>query len=278
MMTSDDGDRSRISHPKARRNVPLLAWAGVVVAMGTLATAFAPALAAHHPLLLLVLNSRNPFLILAHDVAVVPFVVVALVRRGLGESAFYFLGRHYGPDALVRLQKRSRTGRLSGALEQGVARAAYPMVTLVPGAIVFMLAGATAMRPVAFFGCNLGGTLAAVIVLRSLADSFSSPIDAVVALIERNLVLHVHLGRLCRRVSGTQMVIRSVKPSAQPQSISAEEVGIMTGLVCPVSRSIRRAVASEPRYTRDLVEGPSSRFVMVTFRTDICRTERSGRP
>ena len=180
-----------------RRRTLLLSSVGLVLVMGTLATAFAPVLAAHHPLLLIALNSRNPFLVLAHDVGVVPFALVALVRRGIGESVFFFLGRAYGPNALAWLQKRQRARRVTKTIEKGVHRAAYPMVVFLPGAMVFTLAGATGVRPVGFFACNVGGTLIAIATIRTFKDSFSGPIDAAIAFIDRNLVVATSISVGC---------------------------------------------------------------------------------
>lgn len=188
-------------HLSPIRRALLLSSVGLVLVMGTLATAFAPVLAAHHPLLLIVLNARNPFLVLAHDVGVLPFALVAVLRRGIGESVFFLLGRTYGPTALIWLQNRQRAGRLTKVIEKGMNRAAYPMILLLPGAIVFALAGASGVGSAGFIACNVGGTLIAVVTIRRFKGSFSVPIDAAIEFVDRNLMVATSISVGCVALS-----------------------------------------------------------------------------
>jgi len=68
-------------HPSRVKLRLLLAGIVVVIAAGTIATAFTAPLATRHPLLLITLDARNRYLILARNVDLVPFLVIGTLRR-----------------------------------------------------------------------------------------------------------------------------------------------------------------------------------------------------
>src|SRR5207253_10581042 len=80
--------------PKVPRRTLILLVTPIVIlsTAGTIASAFIPALAAHHPLLLIALDSRNRMLVLARRVDLVPFMTVGILRRVLSDPLFYVLG------------------------------------------------------------------------------------------------------------------------------------------------------------------------------------------
>lgn len=178
------------ARPKPSRRTLVLLIAPIVVlsAMGTIASAFTPALAAHHPLLLITLDARNRMLVLARNVALPQFVLVAVVRRMLSDPLFYLLGHYYGDGAIRWLEKKGGGGALVTFTEKLFAKAGYPMVFLFPGAIVCALAGATGMPPTGFVAANLAGTLTSVILVRKFSDVLASPVDAVLRFFDRHLV------------------------------------------------------------------------------------------
>lgn len=175
--------------PSRRTLVLLVAPIVVVIAMGLIATAFTPALATRHPLLLIALDARNRFLVLAREVDLVPFVVVALLRRSFSDPLFYLLGRFYGEGALRWLERKGGGGQLVVLTEKLFKRAGYPMVFLFPGAIVCALAGQTGMAPVGFLITNVAGTLAAVLAVRRFSDAVSSPVEGILDFFDRNIVV-----------------------------------------------------------------------------------------
>jgi membrane protein DedA with SNARE-associated domain len=160
----------------------------VVTSLGLLATAFTPALATHHPLLLIALDARNRFLVLARRVDVVPFVIVAVLRRTLSDPLFYLLGRFYGEGAVRWLQKKGGGGDLVVITEKLFKRAGYPMVFLFPGAIVCALAGQTGMSPAGFLVANIAGTLTSVLLVRRFSGAIASPVDGILRFFNRHLV------------------------------------------------------------------------------------------
>ncbi|MEA2931383.1 MAG: hypothetical protein QOI56_168 [Actinomycetota bacterium] len=176
--------------PKPSRRTLILLIAPIVVlsTAGTIASAFIPALAAHHPLLLIALDSRNRMLVLARRVDLVPFLTVGILRRVLSDPLFYILGFLYGDRAIRWLEKKGGGGSLVTLTEGWFKKASYLMVFLFPGAIVCALAGATKMKPWVFAAWNLSGTVASVVLVRIFSDAISSPVDAVVRFFDQHLV------------------------------------------------------------------------------------------
>src|SRR5215213_10947599 len=175
--------------PSRRTLVLLVAHIVVITTMGFVASAFTPTLATRHPLLMIALDARNRFLVLARRVDLVPFVIVAVLRRSFSDPLFYLLGRFYGDGALRWLQKKGGGGDLVPLTEKLFKRAGYPMVFAFPGAIVCALAGQTGMSPVGFVVTNLAGTLTAVFAVRRFSSTIASPVEGVLDFFSRNLVV-----------------------------------------------------------------------------------------
>jgi len=195
--TTGDGEAtgakpaSEADLPKPSRRTLILLITPIVIlsVAGTIASAFTPTLATSHPLLLIALDARNRMLVLAREVDLVPFVVVAVLRRSLSDPLFYLLGRLYGDRGIRWLEKKGGGGALVTLSEKWFTKASYLMVFLFPGAIVCALAGATRMRPAAFAACNVGGTLTSVIAVRIFSDAISSPVEALLGFFDRNMVV-----------------------------------------------------------------------------------------
>ncbi|MHB8671652.1 MAG: DedA family protein [Acidimicrobiales bacterium] len=182
-------DRSRPA-PRSRRTlllliVPIL----VLVTLGTIGTIFTPALARRHPLVLLMLESRDRNLLAARHAALVPFVVIGVIRRVIADPFFFLLGRHYGDGAVRWLERHAGGPRVVRPLERAFRRAAYPMLVIFPGAIVCALAGEVGIPVGAFLVIVVVRTIAAVFVIRWLGNVFSGPIDAVLSFLDRNALV-----------------------------------------------------------------------------------------
>lgn len=174
--------------PSRRTLVLLVTPIVIITTMGLIASAFTPTLATRHPLLMIALDARNRFLVLAREVDIVPFVIVAVLRRSFSDPLFYLLGRYYGDNALRWLQKKGGAGDLVPFTEKLFKRAGYPMVFAFPGAIVCALAGQTGMSPVGFMVANLAGTLTAVFAVRRFSSTIASPVEGLLEFFSRNLV------------------------------------------------------------------------------------------
>jgi len=173
----------------SRRTLMLLVTPIVLITvMGLVASAFTPTLATSHPLLMIALDARNRFLVLARHVDLVPFVIVAVLRRSFSDPLFYLLGRFYGENALRWLQKKGGAGDLVPFTEKLFKRAGYPMVFAFPGAIVCALAGQTGMSPVGFVTANLAGTLTSVFLVRRFSGWIASPVEALLGFFSRHVV------------------------------------------------------------------------------------------
>lgn len=175
--------------PSRRTLILLVAPIILITTMGLIASAFTPTLATKHPLLMIALDARNRFLVLARNVDLVPFVIVAVLRRSFSDPLFYLLGRFYGDNALRWLQKKGGAGDLVPFTEKLFKKAGYPMVFAFPGAIVCALAGQTGMSPVGFMATNLAGTLTAVFAVRRFSSTIASPVEGLLDFFSRNLVV-----------------------------------------------------------------------------------------
>ncbi len=185
---ADEMSPDELPKPSRRTLILLVTPIIILSAAGTIASAFIPALAARHPLLLITLDARNRMLVLAREVDPVWFFVVGFLRRTLSDPLFYILGMLYGDRAIRWLEKKGGGGALVTITEGWFQKASYLMVFLFPGAIVCALAGATKMKAWAFAACNVSGTITSLILIRIFSDAISSPVDAVVRFFDRHLV------------------------------------------------------------------------------------------
>lgn len=161
----------------------------VVFAAGLTAFAFAAPLATSHPLLLITLDSRNRYLILARNVDVVPFFVIGVLRRVATDPLYWLLGYWYGDRAIRWLETKGGWGPIAPMVEKVFSKAAYPMVFVFPGQIVCALAGATGMPFWAFLAVNVTGTITTVSVLRITGDVFGGTVDTVLGFMGRNALV-----------------------------------------------------------------------------------------
>ncbi len=187
---AEDEEGGEPPRPKLSRKKLLLIVGPIVVLaiVGTVTTALTPALAARHPLLLILLEARNRNLILAREVDFWPFLLVATFRRTLTDPLYFLLGRFYGDAAVRWLEVKAGLGSYARMMERIFQKAGYFAVFFFPGAIVCALAGVTGMRFVVFVVLNVAGTIAAVVALKMFGDAVASPVEALVAFFDRNLV------------------------------------------------------------------------------------------
>ncbi len=159
--------------------VTILAVAGIV------ANAILPTLIAEVPALVPALTTRaDRLLLVAPLLPGEVFLSVALVRELIGDPLFYLFGRRYGDVGIRWLERRSGPdSRWVRTMERMFRRASYVVVALWPINIVCVLAGATKMRPVAFFSLNITGTLVRVGLIFVIGDLLADPIRSIVSFI-----------------------------------------------------------------------------------------------
>lgn len=203
MTEATDPEASEPSPEEPARPTPsrrvLWLLLGPIIALsvaGMLADWFAPALVNDHKLLQMFLNPRNRYLATAavgdpesgtQPVDVVPFFVVGFLRLVLTDPLFYLLGYFYG-DAGLRWMERKLEGRKPDApddepgairmLEKLFAKAAYPIVLLMPNGYICMMAGATGMRPAVFMTLNIAGTAGRLVAIRTGAHLIQDQLNA----------------------------------------------------------------------------------------------------
>ena len=161
--------------------VTILAVAGIV------ANALFPTLVAEAPALVPALTTRaDRLLLVAPLLPGEVFLSVALVRELIGDPLFYLFGRRYGDVGIRWIEQRSGPeSRGLRTVERLFRRAAYVVVAVWPINVVCLLAGATKMRPLAFFSLNITGTLVRVGLIFVLGDLLEDPIREIVSFITR---------------------------------------------------------------------------------------------
>jgi membrane protein DedA with SNARE-associated domain len=158
------------------------------VAAGTAANALAPVLVTRHPLLLILLNPRLRYLVLASPrVSVLTFFLVSVARLCGVDMLSYLLGRWCGDAALAWIESRTKRGRrLTRTVERWFTRAAPAATFLFPSGPISLMAGWTDMAAPAFLGLVLGGTVLRVIAVRIFATVFDAELADVLRFIGRN--------------------------------------------------------------------------------------------
>ena len=159
--------------------VTILGVAGIV------ANAILPTLIAEAPVLVPALTTRADRLILVAPLLPAEvFLTVALVRELIGDPLFYLFGRRYGDVGIRWLEQRSGPdSRWLRTVERMFRRAAYVVVAVWPINIVCVLAGATKMRPLAFFSLNITGTVIRIALILVIGDLLADPIRSIVSFI-----------------------------------------------------------------------------------------------
>jgi membrane protein DedA with SNARE-associated domain len=160
--------------------VTILAVAGVI------ANAFLPTLIAEVPALVPALTTRADRLILVSPLLPAEvFLSIALVRELIGDPLFYLFGRRYGETGIRWIEQRSPNARWLRTVERMFRRAAYVVVAVWPINVVCVLAGATKMRPLAFFSLNITGTIVRIGLIFMIGDLLEDPIRSIVSFIAR---------------------------------------------------------------------------------------------
>ena len=168
----------------------LLAPFAVVAASGMTADWIWPTLVNDHPLLLLAMSAKNRFLLLtAPQLGMLAFFIVGFVRLLLTDPLTYLLGREYGEQALVWIERKTSTAKPGRSYIRGAerlfARAAPLVILVAPSALWCMLAGAARMRLVTFITCNVVGTIARLTLFWFAADALRAPLESLLETIEQ---------------------------------------------------------------------------------------------
>ena len=153
----------------------------VLIVMNNLGTALTPEWAERHPLALIALNSQNRTLILTtNQLDPWSFYLVGGLRLLVADPFFFLIGHWYGDAAIHWLERRTKTfGEVIRQWEGLFRKAAYPLIFVAPNNPLCLLAGATGMSVTGFFVVNIAGTVARLVLIRQLGETFEAPIDDV---------------------------------------------------------------------------------------------------
>ena len=153
---------------------------GLIVA-AYVGDALTTTLARDHPLLLVLLNARSRILVLTtNQLDAFSYYTAAGLRLLASDPLFYLLGRWYGDAMVVWVEKRSKTfGEQIRIYEKAFAKAAYPIVFIMPNAYICLFAGASGMSVPGFFAANIAGTILRLYLIRRVGEAFDEPIQSV---------------------------------------------------------------------------------------------------
>jgi membrane protein DedA with SNARE-associated domain len=175
---------------RAARRIPLawlLAPYAVTVVAAYIGDIIGPKLIGDHPLLQIVINPRNRWLLLAApQIDAVPFFVVGFLRLVLTDPIAFVLGWQYG-DTAIRWAER-KMGDDSGMLrkvEGWFGKAAPLVIFIAPSFYWCVLAGASRMKPRLFIALNVSGTIARLVLFRVAGDAFREELEDVLEWVQR---------------------------------------------------------------------------------------------
>jgi membrane protein DedA with SNARE-associated domain len=176
-----------VGRPNRSRLALVVAPIIALIVAAYIGDALTTTLADRHPLLLVLLNARSRILVLTtNQLDAVTYYVAAALRLLASDPLFYLLGRWYGDAMIVWVEKRSKTfGEQIRLYERAFAKAAYPLVFIMPNPYICLFAGASGMRVGSFFTLNIAGTVARLYLIRRLGEAFDEPIQAVLRFFAR---------------------------------------------------------------------------------------------
>jgi membrane protein DedA with SNARE-associated domain len=180
-------ERPAAERPSRSRLALVVAPIVALIVAGYIGDALTTTLADDHPLLLILLNARSRILVLTtNQLDTVSYYVAAGLRLLASDPLFYLLGRWYGDAMIQWVEKRSKTfGEQIRLYERAFAKAAYPLVFIMPNPYICLFAGASGMRVGSFFTLNIAGTVARLYLIRRVGEAFDEPIQAVLRFFAR---------------------------------------------------------------------------------------------
>ena len=134
-----------------------------------------------HPALLIALNPRNRILALTTlHLDATTFYLVGFFRNVLSDPVWFLFGFWYGDRAIGWIERRSRSyGPLIRDGERFFRQAAYPLIFFAPNNFICALSGATGVKVIPFVILNVTGTIARLVVIRQLGETFASPLQGI---------------------------------------------------------------------------------------------------
>jgi membrane protein DedA with SNARE-associated domain len=179
----EDEEQAGAARPRPNRLHLRLVIAALVVLVAASITGdlLTTTLADTHPLLLVLLSSRNRILVLTtNQLDALTYYTVPALRLLVSDPLFFLLGLWYGDAAIRWVERRqSSYGELLRWAERAFSKAAYPLVFLAPNNYICLFAGASGMAVPVFIILNLTGTYFRLYVIRVVGNVFDDAINDV---------------------------------------------------------------------------------------------------
>ena len=186
-MNPEGEEEGQATRPSRSRLVIVIAPIVALIVCGYIGDALTTTWADKHPLLLVLLNARSRILVLTtNQLDTISYYLAAGLRLLASDPLFYLLGRWYGDAMIQWVENRSKTfGEQIRLYERAFAKAAYPLVFLMPNPYICVFAGASGMRVGSFFTLNIAGTVFRLYLIRRVGEAFDEPIQAVLRFFAR---------------------------------------------------------------------------------------------
>ncbi len=154
--------------------------------LGFATNASAPKLLKDNPTLLMALNPRYRYMVVAApDVEAVTFFFIGLGRLLLSDPIYFALGWFFG-DRAIRYFEDALGEQTVSQTRALFLRAAPVMAMFFAGPVICVLAGAARMNPRRYFSLDVIGTAIIVLALRMFSSVLDGPINAFLRFNDRN--------------------------------------------------------------------------------------------
>ena len=184
----DATEHAHPEHHSKRARTSLLVCAAALYISGTIGSNLGPALVDEHPVVVLLLSSRNRNLFLSVPyIDPIPYAVVGFVRLFLVAVVLYLVGRWFGNRAVSWTERQ--VGELPALyrwFERGMDRAGWAFVLLMPGSnLVCLMAGHRRMAIRPFVTLLVAGLIAKLAMLWAAGKVFEEQIESLLDWIEQ---------------------------------------------------------------------------------------------
>jgi membrane protein DedA with SNARE-associated domain len=173
-------------HPPRWLGPLLITCIAAVYIVGFVTNASAPKLLKDNPTLLMALNPRYRYMVVAApEVDPVAFFLIGLGRLLLSDPVYFALGWFYG-DRAIRYFNDALGEQTVSQTRAMFMRAAPVMALFFAGPVICVLAGAARMAPRRYFALNVVGTSMIVVALRAFSSVLEGPIQSFLRFNDRN--------------------------------------------------------------------------------------------
>ena len=171
----------------ARRLLPYLLAAVAAMTIGAwVGQSLLATLSNEAPLLLIVLNPRNSFLLLvSQSVPAWAFFTVGFLRLVAGDPVFYALGYWYGDRARQYVKEQGAYVGIIAWVDRWFPKVGWLFVFAAPNQMVCLLAGTSRMSVRLFAVLNVSGTVVRLVLVYWLGRVFRSELESVLDFLGR---------------------------------------------------------------------------------------------